>query len=214
MKAIPVLKDTILVLFFFFLIFAIGGLNLFMGQLKNRCIHEMTGQTLLDDEGEEILCGNTACPSDYYCGKRTLNPNFDTTNFDNIFWALLNVFQCITLEGWSEIMVMYQKVYSPFTIFFFVPMVFIGAFFLLNLTLAVIQSSYSQTQGEQKAAKEKLLEEQNLLVQATQNKTNKASGDDDGDDDEDGAMKHKRLNIGVTAFFIAKRAAIKMKRFW
>ena len=31
MKAIPVLKDTILVLFFFFLIFAIGGLNLFMG---------------------------------------------------------------------------------------------------------------------------------------------------------------------------------------
>ena len=34
MKAIPVLKDTVLVLFFFFLIFAIGGLNLFMGQLK------------------------------------------------------------------------------------------------------------------------------------------------------------------------------------
>ena len=30
-------------------------------------------------------------------------------------------------------------------------MVFIGAFFLLNLTLAVIQSSYSETQAEQKA---------------------------------------------------------------
>jgi len=68
----------------------------------------------------------------------TLNPNNDVTNFDNIFWALLNVFQCITLEGWSEIMVMYQKAYTPLIIFFFVPMVFIGAFFLLNLTLAVI----------------------------------------------------------------------------
>ena len=138
MKAIPVLKDTILVLFFFFLIFAIGGLNLFMGQLKQRCIDEMTGETLLDDEGEETLCGSSSCPEGFYCGKKTLNPNNDTTNFDNIFWALLNVFQCITLEGWSEIMVMYQKAYHPLTIFFFVPMVFIGAFFLLNLTLAVI----------------------------------------------------------------------------
>ena len=34
MAAIPVLQDTIIVLFFFFLIFAIGGLNLFMGMLK------------------------------------------------------------------------------------------------------------------------------------------------------------------------------------
>ena len=107
MKAIPVLKDTILVLFFFFLIFAIGGLNLFMGELKQRCINELTGDTLLDDGGDEMLCGSLECPQDYYCGKKTLNPNNDVTNFDNIFWSLLNVFQCITLEGWSEIMVMY-----------------------------------------------------------------------------------------------------------
>ena len=157
MKAIPVLKHAILVLFFFFLIFAIGGLNLFMGQLKQRCINELTGDTLMDDEGEEIICGSAECPESYFCGKKTLNPNYDVTNFDNIFWALLNVFRCITLEGWSEIMVMYQKAYSPLTIFFFVPMVFIGAFFLLNLTLAVIQSSYSETQAEAKKAKEKLL---------------------------------------------------------
>ena len=37
--AIPVLKNTIVVLFFFFLIFAIGGLNLFMGMLKQRCVN-------------------------------------------------------------------------------------------------------------------------------------------------------------------------------
>lgn len=34
MAAIPMLKNTLVVLFFFFLIFAIGGLNLFMGLLK------------------------------------------------------------------------------------------------------------------------------------------------------------------------------------
>lgn len=60
------------------------------------------------------------------------------------------------MEGWSEIMVMYQQAYTMWTFFFFVPMVFIGAFFLLNLTLAVIQSQYSTTQAENKAKKLKL----------------------------------------------------------
>ena len=142
MEAIPVLQDTIIVLFFFFLVFAIGGLNLFMGQLKQRCVDIETGVTFVDEEGEEVVCGSSGCPAGYFCGKQTLNPNFDVTNFDNIFWALLNVFQCITMEGWSEIMVMYQQAYTPWTFFFFVPMVFIGAFFLLNLTLAVIQTKY------------------------------------------------------------------------
>lgn len=43
MSAIPMLKNTMIVLFFFFLIFAIGGLNLFMGMLKQRCVDELTG---------------------------------------------------------------------------------------------------------------------------------------------------------------------------
>ena len=124
-----------------------------MGMLKMRCIDEMTGVSLLDDGGEEVICGALVCPVGYYCGKKTLNPNYDVTNFDNIFWALLNVFQCITLEGWSEIMVMYQKAYTAWTFFFFVPLVFIGAFFLLNLTLAVIQSQYTLTQAEIKMKK-------------------------------------------------------------
>ena len=38
MSALPMLKDTIIVLLFFFLIFAIGGINLFSGMLRYRCI--------------------------------------------------------------------------------------------------------------------------------------------------------------------------------
>lgn len=106
MAAIPLLQDTILILIFFMLIFAIGGLNLFMGMLMQRCVNIETGAPLLDD-GETVICTDGDCPTGFYCGKLTLNPNYDVTNFDNIFWALLNVFQCITLEGWSEIMVMY-----------------------------------------------------------------------------------------------------------
>lgn len=92
MSAIPLLQDTIIILLFFFLIFAIGGLNLFMGLLMQRCISIDTGIPALDEEGEEIICSTDDCPAGYFCGKNTLNPNYDVTNFDNIAWALLNVF--------------------------------------------------------------------------------------------------------------------------
>lgn len=31
-------------------------------------------------------------------------PNFGITNFDNIGLACLTVFQCITLEGWTDVL--------------------------------------------------------------------------------------------------------------
>lgn len=67
--AIPLLKNTILVLFFFFLIFAIGGLNLFMGLLKQRCVNLETGATYVDEFGDEMICGALKCPDNHVCGK-------------------------------------------------------------------------------------------------------------------------------------------------
>lgn len=32
------------------------------------------------------------------------NPNHGMTNFDNIVWAWVTIFQCITTEGWTDIM--------------------------------------------------------------------------------------------------------------
>ena len=51
----------------------------------------------------------------------------------------------MTLEGWSDMMVLYQRVWSYYAFLFFVPLVFIGAFFLLNLTLAVINTSFNES---------------------------------------------------------------------
>jgi len=84
------------------------------------------------------------------------NPNYGVTNLDNIFYAILMVFQCTTLEGWSDIQVMYQKTYLYGIWIYFVVMVFIGAFFLMNLTLAVINASFTNSQKEMAEAKEKL----------------------------------------------------------
>ena len=90
MTALPLLKDTLIILVFFFLIFAIGGVNLFSGMLKSRCVNFETGREL---EEEDYFCGGEQlCPDGYFCGKMNVNPNFEVTNFDNIFWALLVVF--------------------------------------------------------------------------------------------------------------------------
>ena len=140
LASMPLLRDTIIVLLFFFIIFAIAGLQLFSGVLKRRCINEETGMPHMDDE----FCGQKACPPGYFCGKTNTNPNFEATNFDTMIHALIAIFQSVTLEGWSVIMIMVQKSFTHIAFLFFIPLVFIGAFFLLNLTLAVIKSKFSK----------------------------------------------------------------------
>lgn len=57
----------------------------------------------------------------------------------------------MTLEGWSSVMVMVQRSFNVLAFLFFVPLVFLGAFFLLNLTLAVIKSEFTKEQGKIKS---------------------------------------------------------------
>lgn len=100
-SALPLLRDTLMILLFFFIIFAIAGLQMFGGLLKHRCIAIQTGITHPDD----LICGDigAGCPGGYFCGKGSYNPNYGVTNFDNLFYSLLAVFQCVTLEGWSDV---------------------------------------------------------------------------------------------------------------
>jgi hypothetical protein len=129
------------VLLFFFLIFAIAGLQLFTGVLKRRCVEVETGRLHIDN----IICGGVqSCPDNFFCGKTNSNPNFEQTNFDTIFYALISIFQSVTLEGWTDIMQMITWSYTFLAFLFFIPLVFIGAFFLLNLTLAVIKSKFTK----------------------------------------------------------------------
>ena len=68
-------------------------------------------------------------------------------------------------------MIMYQQSFSPIAIILFLPMVFIGAFFLINLLLAVINSSFSETHSEQ----QKKIEAQKAKLKTKK----KVSPDDD-----------------------------------
>lgn len=49
------------------------------------------------------------CPSDYNCREYWIGPNDGITTFDNIALAMLTVFQCITMEGWTSIMYKVQQ---------------------------------------------------------------------------------------------------------
>lgn len=40
------------------------------------------------------------------------SPNYGVTNFDTFGWAFLNVFQIITLEGWSDTMLYVMKTFT------------------------------------------------------------------------------------------------------
>ena len=61
-----------MILMFFFIIFAIAGLQLFSGLLKRRCFAPVTGIP----HPEDLLCGSQSCPAGYICGKMLNNPNY------------------------------------------------------------------------------------------------------------------------------------------
>jgi hypothetical protein len=148
-NAVPLLRDSILVLTFFFLIFAIAGCQLFTGALKNRCFNEETG--IIDPEIDYCGGGNSCRPG-YYCAKSNENPSNGATNFDNVMFSLMQVFQIVTMEGWTAIMVPLQQSVGTWIFIYFYPIIFIGSFFLLNLTLAVIKAKFTEEMNNKQEA--------------------------------------------------------------
>lgn len=195
--AMPLLRDTLLILLFFFVVFSIACLQLLTGSLKQRCVSIQTGAT----HPEDILCGSgvSECPGGYFCGKQNANPNYGVTNFDSIQYSLLSVFQCITLEGWSDIQTMMQRTFADLIVILFIVMILTGAFFLLNLLLAVINSKFTEAHNEHQQ-------------QEQADKLKKARNAHLDDDEMDNALNNKdewTISQAITARIYAK----KMKAF-
>ena len=69
--------------------------------------------------------------------------NYGITNFDSIGPSYLTIFQCTTLEGWSQIMIMIQNGFNTYvSAIFFILCVVICSYFLLNLTVAVMLDKF------------------------------------------------------------------------
>ena len=54
--------------------------------------------------------GALKCDEGSVCARYWIGPNYGITSFDNILFAMLTVFQCITMEGWTNVLY-YVRVY-------------------------------------------------------------------------------------------------------
>lgn len=89
----------------------------------------------------------SVCSEGFVCGRGISSPNFSIQNFDTFLWSMLTVFQTLTMEGWSDIMIFLQKCYSPFTAVYSLLIVFLCEYVLLNMTMAILKYKYSQVKG-------------------------------------------------------------------
>ncbi|XP_058627782.1 LOW QUALITY PROTEIN: voltage-dependent P/Q-type calcium channel subunit alpha-1A [Onychostoma macrolepis] len=144
MKAMIPLLQIGLLLFFAILMFAIIGLEFYMGKFHTTCFDNIT-----DEIREEFPCGNETnartCPNGTVCKKYWIGPNYGITQFDNILFAVLTVFQCITMEGWTDLLYYSNDASgSAWNWMYFIPLIIIGSFFMLNLVLGVLSGEFAK----------------------------------------------------------------------
>ncbi|GFG39870.1 hypothetical protein Cfor_08850, partial [Coptotermes formosanus] len=149
---VPLLHIALLVLFVI-IIYAIIGLELFSGNLHKTCYDNVTGKIMDEPHpcGEagfqcEIISKNMVCKGNWE------GPNNGITNFDNFGLAMLTVFQCVTLEGWTDVLYYVEDAMgNSWQWIYFISMVILGAFFVMNLILGVLSGEFSKEREKAKA---------------------------------------------------------------
>lgn len=142
MNSVRPLVSAMALLSFYYLISGIGALQLFMGALKQRCVDIETGDVVGPGDDSDI-CGWRECGENHGCAKGLNNPDFGNTSFDNVFISMLTIFQSVTLEGWTPVLTDLEKAIGVWIVVLYIPIVYLGAFFFMNMTVVVMNSSVS-----------------------------------------------------------------------
>ncbi|XP_019522951.1 PREDICTED: voltage-dependent L-type calcium channel subunit alpha-1D isoform X13 [Hipposideros armiger] len=163
---VPLLHIALLVLFVI-IIYAIIGLELFIGKMHKTCFfadsdivaEEDPAPCAFSGNGRQCTANGTECRSGW------VGPNGGITNFDNFAFAMLTVFQCITMEGWTDVLYWVNDAIGwewPWV--YFVSLIILGSFFVLNLVLGVLSGEFSKEREKAKARGDfqKLREKQQL----------------------------------------------------
>ncbi|XP_052465347.1 voltage-dependent L-type calcium channel subunit alpha-1D-like isoform X3 [Carassius gibelio] len=162
---VPLLHIALLVLFVI-IIYAIIGLELFIGKMHASCYFQ--GTEIIEDEPAPCAVnghGRTCPINGTVCKEGWHGPNGGITNFDNFMFAMLTVFQCITMEGWTDVLYwMNDAMGLELPWVYFVSLVIFGSFFVLNLVLGVLSGEFSKEREKAKARGDfqKLREKQQL----------------------------------------------------
>ncbi|KAF4026419.1 hypothetical protein G4228_018492 [Cervus hanglu yarkandensis] len=209
-QSVKKLSDVMILTVFCLSVFALIGLQLFMGNLRNKCVqwpptnasleehtveknitrnyngtlinetqNEFDWKSYIQDsryhyflEGfsDALLCGNSSdagqCPEGYMCVKAGRNPNYGYTSFDTFSWAFLSLFRLMTQDFWENLYQLTLRAAGKTYMIFFVLVIFLGSFYLINLILAVVAMAYEeQNQATLEEAEQKEAEFQQMLEQ-------------------------------------------------
>ncbi|XP_070783820.1 sodium channel protein type 4 subunit alpha A isoform X2 [Enoplosus armatus] len=217
-QSVKKMVDVMILTVFALAVFALVGLQLFMGNLRQKCVRWpiKTNETAfeffnttnafndtvsfnnsmgvndttysnstfnfieyientdnhyyLEGSPDALLCGNSSdagkCPEGYTCMKAGRNPNFGYTSFDSFGWSFLALFRLMTQDYWENLFQLILRAAGKTYMLFFVVVIFLGSFYLINLILAVVAMAYDeQNQATQREAIEKEEEFQRLLEQ-------------------------------------------------
>merc|ERR550532_2813904 len=156
LKALAPLLQIALLVMFAILIFAIIGLEFYSGALHKTCYAIDQLEQIVTEGSMKVPChsddllkapvGAYTCQANIsICLEKWEGPNYGITSFDNIGFAMLTVFQCVTMEGWTQILYWTNDALgSYFNWFYFVPLIIIGSFFMLNLVLGVLSGEFAK----------------------------------------------------------------------
>ncbi|XP_071072427.1 sodium channel protein type 1 subunit alpha isoform X8 [Dasypus novemcinctus] len=209
-QSVKKLSDVMILTVFCLSVFALIGLQLFMGNLRNKCVQwpptnasleehsiernismnyngTLVNETVVDFDwksyiqdsryyyflegsSDALLCGNSTdaghCPEGYVCVKAGRNPNYGYTSFDTFSWAFLSLFRLMTQDFWENLYQLTLRAAGKTYMIFFVLVIFLGSFYLINLILAVVAMAYEeQNQATLEEAEQKEAEFQLMLEQ-------------------------------------------------
>ncbi|NWR53182.1 SCN5A protein, partial [Regulus satrapa] len=191
-QSVKKLADVMILTVFCLSVFALIGLQLFKGNLRQKCIRNTTDIissppfffSLIDDFARKngtvdiLLCGPGAgappfvinsrdCPPGYKCCKIGPNPDYGFTSFDTFGWAFLSLFRLMTQDCWERLYQQTLRASGKVYVVFFMMVIFLGSFYLVNLILAVVTMAYEDqnkaTIAETEAKERKFREALELL---------------------------------------------------
>ncbi|NXN52879.1 SCN5A protein, partial [Rynchops niger] len=186
-QSVKKLADVMILTVFCLSVFALIGLQLFKGNLRQKCVRNSTEVNEMlhflnkrwesyelfvnDTEGtsDVLLCGAGAgtCPPDYVCLRAGPNPDYGFTSFDTFGWAFLSLFRLMTQDYWERLYQQTLRASGKVYMLFFMLVIFLGSFYLVNLILAVVTMAYEDqnkaTIAETEAKERKFREAMELL---------------------------------------------------
>ncbi|KAM6169897.1 sodium channel protein type 11 subunit alpha [Rhynchocyon petersi] len=179
LRSVKKLVDVMILTLFCLSIFALVGQQLFMGSLNQKCVQRYCLQNNISEgycfekkeaSTEEKICimwKDNVCSSEFECSHTEHNPDYNYTNFDNFGSSFLAMFRLMTQDSWEKLYQQTLHATGEFSAFFFVVVIFLGSFYLMNLTLAVVTMAYEEQNRNVAAeteAKEKMFQEAQQLL--------------------------------------------------